>query len=605
MTSQKLTQAIALIKTGDKQTAYPLMKELVQEEPQNEQVWLWMYVCVDRLEQKKYCLQKALEINPENKNARTALDKLVAVPPAASSVRSDGNVQQPVVPTPPRETPSRQALTALPRQNGSVQKVAHSTQKKNKPNRLILWLGGGVIFSIVCLVVVFIGGRGIYNNFFASTNSENGGGELPSMFSSGDTNNDGGNQPAVDGLPIDGSGIGVDPFADTANNYDEESGVFILDYGRLIPIPVSQLYPSENAPVTVSHDIVFIIKDQYWYEFSLAEYKDGILQNQIPFETVEVQGTGSAYRFEVKDVNDGIYCFALKTSEGIPDRDIWCFLIGESNQVEELIASQRLDIRVLPISYTKTDTGFDPNWSYLSFSLALENYSSEAVLTAFGNQFQIKTQQGFEYTCYLSSGIAPITPPNFRQKLVVDNCRVPTDSSGYEVHTTVKIKKMTPGFDFRYWEPEETYEYNINIEQFNTAITFPIIDGTLYADKQTLLYGLNQPIDLADATVAFAPAIGSLEDGSEALSATVQNNITGDEVIVDLEGIVVLNNGFAKEFIYTIFVNIGSSKQVNLVDYLPSGELNGSCTFISGLTLGYVNSTKENNLLPNYYFICF
>jgi hypothetical protein len=46
MASQKLTQAITLIRSGNKQAAFPLMKELTQEEPNNEQVWLYMYVCM-------------------------------------------------------------------------------------------------------------------------------------------------------------------------------------------------------------------------------------------------------------------------------------------------------------------------------------------------------------------------------------------------------------------------------------------------------------------------------------------------------------------------------------------------------------------------------
>ena len=76
MTSEKLIQAVQLIKSGNKQAALPLLKEVVQADPNNENAWLWLYACVDKVEQKKYCVQQALRINPDSKNARMALSKL-------------------------------------------------------------------------------------------------------------------------------------------------------------------------------------------------------------------------------------------------------------------------------------------------------------------------------------------------------------------------------------------------------------------------------------------------------------------------------------------------------------------------------------------------
>jgi tetratricopeptide (TPR) repeat protein len=111
MTSQKLDQAVALIKAGNKQTAIPILKNLIQEEPNNEQVWLWMFTCVDKPEQKKYCLQKALEINPNNTDARKAFEKLLgkeALPSSAQPMRSQS--QQPVLKKPPTAPPLNRPL---------------------------------------------------------------------------------------------------------------------------------------------------------------------------------------------------------------------------------------------------------------------------------------------------------------------------------------------------------------------------------------------------------------------------------------------------------------------------------------------------------------
>lgn len=76
MTPEKLSQAIALIKAGNKSAALPVLKEVVQSDPNNENAWLWLYSCVEEVEQKKYCLGQALKINPQNQNAHNALLKL-------------------------------------------------------------------------------------------------------------------------------------------------------------------------------------------------------------------------------------------------------------------------------------------------------------------------------------------------------------------------------------------------------------------------------------------------------------------------------------------------------------------------------------------------
>jgi hypothetical protein len=67
---------VKLIKSGNKQAALPILREITLANPRDENAWLWLYACVDSVEQKTYCLQKALEINPGNQPARKALEKL-------------------------------------------------------------------------------------------------------------------------------------------------------------------------------------------------------------------------------------------------------------------------------------------------------------------------------------------------------------------------------------------------------------------------------------------------------------------------------------------------------------------------------------------------
>jgi len=80
MVSDKLNAAIAAIKAGNKAVGLRLLSEVVQADPNNETAWLWLSTCVNKTEQKKYCLSKALSINPSNQNARRALEQLESSP---------------------------------------------------------------------------------------------------------------------------------------------------------------------------------------------------------------------------------------------------------------------------------------------------------------------------------------------------------------------------------------------------------------------------------------------------------------------------------------------------------------------------------------------
>ena len=76
MTSEKLDNAVQLIKAGNRQAALPILKGIIQANPNDENAWLWLYACVEKVDEKKYCLQRALAINPDNQPARRALANL-------------------------------------------------------------------------------------------------------------------------------------------------------------------------------------------------------------------------------------------------------------------------------------------------------------------------------------------------------------------------------------------------------------------------------------------------------------------------------------------------------------------------------------------------
>ena len=60
----ELNQAIAYINAGNKYAAIPVLKNILKNDRDNETVWNWLSFCVDTIDDKKYCLNEALRINP-------------------------------------------------------------------------------------------------------------------------------------------------------------------------------------------------------------------------------------------------------------------------------------------------------------------------------------------------------------------------------------------------------------------------------------------------------------------------------------------------------------------------------------------------------------
>ena len=64
-----LENGIAAAKEGDKRRARQYIQQAVQENSKNITAWLWLSVLVDEAEQKKYCYQRVLALDPENEHA--------------------------------------------------------------------------------------------------------------------------------------------------------------------------------------------------------------------------------------------------------------------------------------------------------------------------------------------------------------------------------------------------------------------------------------------------------------------------------------------------------------------------------------------------------
>lgn len=121
--SDELQQAITLIKSGKKQDGQQLLLQIIKSEPNNEQAWLWMSIVVSE-DKRRYCIEKALSINPNNQQAKQALAKLAQVeakpssppPPSSPAPMKPSTASEPVArPTLSKlKTPSRPTETATP-----------------------------------------------------------------------------------------------------------------------------------------------------------------------------------------------------------------------------------------------------------------------------------------------------------------------------------------------------------------------------------------------------------------------------------------------------------------------------------------------------------
>ena len=73
---QMLRMGIDTAKNGNKDGARVMLRQVLQRDRRNDRAWTWLaYVEDDPVQRRRY-LQNAVRINPENKTAQKALDKL-------------------------------------------------------------------------------------------------------------------------------------------------------------------------------------------------------------------------------------------------------------------------------------------------------------------------------------------------------------------------------------------------------------------------------------------------------------------------------------------------------------------------------------------------
>ncbi|MBZ0276598.1 MAG: hypothetical protein K8I60_10655 [Anaerolineae bacterium] len=72
----RLLDAIELVKADQRKEAFALLRQLIYEDSNFEDAWLWMSVTVDSLDQASICLDNVLRVNPGNATAAGALYRI-------------------------------------------------------------------------------------------------------------------------------------------------------------------------------------------------------------------------------------------------------------------------------------------------------------------------------------------------------------------------------------------------------------------------------------------------------------------------------------------------------------------------------------------------
>ena len=75
-----LQKGIAAARNGNHTSAKEYLVQVLQQDPRNEQAWLWLSEVVDTLGEQIQCIEQVLKLNPDNDIAKRALQKLKAQP---------------------------------------------------------------------------------------------------------------------------------------------------------------------------------------------------------------------------------------------------------------------------------------------------------------------------------------------------------------------------------------------------------------------------------------------------------------------------------------------------------------------------------------------
>jgi hypothetical protein len=78
-------RAIRAARAGKRWQAQALLTQALRQDPRQASAWLWLAACLDDPERQRYCLEKALALEPDNPHIRQALEEPADSPAVAEN----------------------------------------------------------------------------------------------------------------------------------------------------------------------------------------------------------------------------------------------------------------------------------------------------------------------------------------------------------------------------------------------------------------------------------------------------------------------------------------------------------------------------------------
>jgi hypothetical protein len=163
---KRLGDAQFYLELNDKQKAYEIYKAIVNENPNSFEAWYGIALCIEDNDRKEYCLQRALQINPNNQEAKNLYNQLRnigrnvdASKPMINNINASAPQQSFRVITNasrPNNIPRQSNLPTTSLNYGSKPPDKRGSSKQKKPSIGIIGALLLVAFSIIGLVNILI-----------------------------------------------------------------------------------------------------------------------------------------------------------------------------------------------------------------------------------------------------------------------------------------------------------------------------------------------------------------------------------------------------------------------------------------------------------------
>lgn len=147
----KLDDAIEYIRLGNREEGREILEELLEEDEENDEGWLWMSAVVDDEEERQICLENVVQLNPNNMVAKRALQAIEAGTFDLSEMMSEALESR-------ESYLEEEDEDEIEFDDDDELEMPSTMQERSGPNMRLILLG-----VFVLLIVCGLGGAAAYN----------------------------------------------------------------------------------------------------------------------------------------------------------------------------------------------------------------------------------------------------------------------------------------------------------------------------------------------------------------------------------------------------------------------------------------------------------